>query len=191
MDEARPEGDRHIVGTFGSVALPKTGDRAYGWEVIDAVAYHGGDLTGLVVANGPGCAALEVRAKRLGVASNVHVIDGMRMEELIGVLGPVGFVTSVQSNDLAGWVRTTGKLPLSLGLRKYVIATAVGEAVATLPPEALVLARDDKGIVEDIATVVDRGIPVQWAAEAVRRAEPFRRSFVAGELAGFLEGLPA
>jgi hypothetical protein len=110
----------------------------------------------------------------------------MKLEALIGVLGPIGFVTSVQSNDLAGWVRTTGKLPLSLGLRKYVITTAVGDAAATLPREALVRARDDEGIVAEIATVVDRGIPVQWAADAARRAEPFRRSFVAGELARFL-----
>ena len=186
LDEPRPEGDLNIIGTFGSVAVPKTGDRAYGWEVIDTVAYHGGALTGLIVANGPGRGTLEARARRRGVADKVHVVAGMKLEALIGVLGPIGFVTSVQSNDLAGWVRTTGKLPLSLGLRKYVITTAVGDAVATLPREALVRARDDEGIVAEIATVVDRGIPVQWAADAARRAEPFRRSFVAGELARFL-----
>jgi hypothetical protein len=189
LDETRPQGDRHIVGTFGSVAIPKTGDRAYGWEVIDVVAQHGGALTGIIVANGPGRGALEARAKRLGVASDIHVMDGMRMEQLIDVLAPVGFVTSIQSDDLAGWVRTTGKLPLSLGLRKYVVATAVGDVVSTLPHDALIRASDDVGIAAEIATVLDRGIPVTWGPDAVRRAEPFRRSFVAGELARFLQGV--
>ena len=178
LDQTRPCGDPHVLGTFGSVAIPKAGDRAYGWEVIDAVAHYGGELTGVIVANGPGRAVLDERVKRRGVAGNVHVVSGMEMEELIGVLGRIGFVTSVQSNDLAGWVRTTGKLPLSLGLGKYVIATAVGDAVVALPAEALLQARDDGEIAAEIATVVDRGIPVQWAGDAARRAEPFRRSRV-------------
>ena len=130
-------GDSQIISTFGSVPMPRTGDRAYGWEVIDVVALYGKGITGVIVANGPGQSALETRAKRLGVASQVHVLGGREMVELIKVLLPTGFVTSIQSNDLAGWVRTTGKLPLSLGLRKYVVASAVGDAVTVLPHEAL------------------------------------------------------
>jgi len=110
------------------------------------------------------------------------------MVELIKVLLPTGFVTSIQSNDLAGWVRTTGKLPLSLGLRKYVVASAVGDAVTVLPHEALVRAKGDDDMVSEIATVVGRGGPQQWGIDAVRRAEPFRRSLVAKGLASFLEG---
>jgi hypothetical protein len=113
----------------------------------------------------------------------------MGMEELIAVLLPIGFVTSVQSNDIAGWVRTTGKLPLSLGLRKYVVATAVGDAVAALPAEALIRSESDVTVVSDIANVVDRGIPRGWEVEALRRAEPYRRSIVAHDLASFLESV--
>jgi hypothetical protein len=189
LDREIAEGDPLIVGTFGSVATPRQGDRAYGWEVIDVVASYGGGLTGIIVANGPGRSILEARAKRFGVANHVHVLEGRKMKELIEVLLPIGFVTSIQSNDLAGWVRTTGKLPLSLGLRKYLIASAVGEAVIALPPEALVRASGDQEVAGAIASVISRGMPEHWEMDARSRAEPFRRSRVARDLKAFLNGI--
>jgi len=45
---------------------------------------------------------------------------------------------STQSNDLAGQVRTTGKLPLYLACGRYVLASKVGEAALVLPPDMLI-----------------------------------------------------
>jgi hypothetical protein len=45
---------------------------------------------------------------------------------------------STQSNDLAGQVRTTGKLPLYLACDRFVLASEVGEAARVLPQEMLV-----------------------------------------------------
>src|SRR3954451_1836814 len=78
---------------------------------------------------------------------------------------------STQSNDLAGQVRTTAKLPLYLACGCPVIATDVGEAAALLGPHGWTL---------PYAGVVDRSYPPRLAAaiEAWRgdpEGEPERR----------------
>ena len=45
---------------------------------------------------------------------------------------------STQTNNIVGWVRTTGKLPLYLACNKFIIATRVGEASRILPEEMLI-----------------------------------------------------
>jgi hypothetical protein len=59
---------------------------------------------------------------------------------------------STQTNDVVGWVRTTGKLPLYLAAGRYVLASRVGEAARVLPEEMLVDGMD----------------PSQWVAAALR-----------------------
>jgi len=44
---------------------------------------------------------------------------------------------STQTNDAAGQVRTTGKLPLYLASGRFVLSTEVGEAARVLPPDML------------------------------------------------------
>jgi hypothetical protein len=189
LDRVYPTGTPKTIATFGSTRLPRSGDRVYGWEVIDAVAAAGGSIAGLIVANGPGISALRGRARRMGVSGNVEIVPARPLDELISILSTAGFITSLQSNDLAGWVRTTGKLPLSLALGKYVVASAVGEALVTLPTDALIQPLPDKLIVKELGEIIGRGIPTGWSTEAKRRAEPFRRSLVAARLTEFLESL--
>jgi hypothetical protein len=45
---------------------------------------------------------------------------------------------STQSNDLAGQVRTTGKLPLYTACGRFVLSSQVGEAARVLPADMLV-----------------------------------------------------
>jgi glycosyltransferase involved in cell wall biosynthesis len=58
--------------------------------------------------------------------------------ELPGLLAACDICLSTQTNDVAGNVRTTGKLPLYLACARYILASHVGEAARVLPPEMLV-----------------------------------------------------
>lgn len=190
LDGETPLGDASCIGTFGSVGIPVDGDRAYGWEVIDTVAELAGTHRGVIVANGPGKCVLERRAVRMGVADAIEIFPGAPMEDLVSRLATVGFITSVQTNDSAGWVRTTGKLPISLAMGKFVVATAVGQAMVTLPREALVRCGGDRELSSEMARIIEKGIPRGWAETARALAECFRRSTVAAGLAEFLLRLP-
>lgn len=184
----RPPARDDVVASFGSAAAPRAGDRAYGWEVVDLVAKTPG-LTGVLVVNGPGIAALRARAARLGVADRVEIHSARPLPELARLLEAAGFVTSVQSDDLAGWARTTGKLPIVLGLGKVLVTTRVGEASRILPDSMLVRPGNDLELVEGLAAGIARGTPQDWGGRARTLAEQFRRSAVAARLAGFLRQL--
>lgn len=181
-------GNESLVASFGSASKPASGDRAYGWEVVDLVARYP-RLKGLLVVNGPGIETLRRRADRLGVRQRVSIEGPQPLPELARRLRPAGFVTSVQSDDLAGWVRTTGKLPIALGLGKVLVATRVGEASRVLPDRFLVDATRDDELVARMAAVIESGFPADWPSRARELAEQFRRSAVAVGLRRFLADL--
>jgi hypothetical protein len=185
---AAPDPDPSLVATFGSAAAPTGGDRAYGWEVIDIVAADPG-LHGLLVVSGPGIDALRARAARRGVGDRMAVEGPRPLDGLVARLAPAGFVTSFQSDDLAGWVRTTGKLPIALGTGKLLVTTRVGEATRVLPERFLVEPGDDDTVVTGMGEVVRAGAPPGWPATARELAERFRRSTVAAGLGAFLRSL--
>lgn len=185
-DPARSAGRDDVVATFGSAGLPRAGDRAYGWEVVDLVARVPG-LTGLLVVNGPGIDALRARAARLHVADRVEIHGARPLADMARLLEPAGFITSVQSDDLAGWVRTTGKLPIALGLGKALVTTKVGEASRILPEPLMVPpASDDRDLIACMEAVITGGTPPGWGTRARELAEEFRRSWVADRLTDFL-----
>ncbi len=181
-------GNPGLVASFGSASDPGRGDRTYGWEVVDLVA-RCPSLEGLLVVNGPGIETLRRRADRLGVRHRVSIEGPRPLLELARSLRPAGFVTSVQSDDLAGWVRTTGKLPVALGLGKALVATRVGEASRVLPDRFLVDPAGDDELVARMAAVIESGIPADWPSKARTLAEQFRRSTVAIGLGHFLAGI--
>jgi len=188
VDGHQPAMDPGVIATFGSASRPREGDRAYGWETIDVLASLP-DHTGVIVVNGDGIDALRDRARRMGVHGRVTIQGPAPLPALARRLEGAAFITSVQSDDLAGWVRTTGKLPIALGLGKVLVATRVGEAVRVLPPELLVSPADDGRIVTQMARVVSRGVPLGWSDTNEARVAPFRRSFVAAQLGQFLRDL--
>src|SRR5207237_9475463 len=53
-------------------------------------------------------------------------------------LNLIDICLSTQTNNLAGQVRTTGKLPLYLAAGRYILASNVGEAAIILDAEMLV-----------------------------------------------------
>lgn len=183
-----PPPDPAVVSTFGSASSPSSGDRAYGWEVVDLVAANAA-LRGVIVVNGSGIDALRARAHRLGVADRVAIEGSCSLPDLATRLSSAAFVTSIQSDDLAGWVRTTGKLPIALGLGKGLVTTRVGEASAVLPGSLLVEPGDHAGVLARMADVIRQGLEPGWPCEARRLAERFRRSTVAYGLRQFLTSL--
>ena len=185
LDAPPPPGDEGVVATFGSTGAPHTGDRVYGWEVVDTVARTPG-LRGVVVGRGPGLDALRARAARLGVADRVTFAGPLPLDRLVEALSGAAFLTSVQSDDRAGWVRTTGKLPLALAAGRVPVATRVGEAARVLPDRLLVPPAPDPALVVGVSTVVGAGTPDGWPATARALAEPYRRSAVARDLGVFL-----
>lgn len=179
------EGDSELVASFGSAGAPRRGDRAYGWEIVDLLARRK-NLRGLLVINGPGLAALRHRARRLGVEQRLELLPVMPLLRLVETVRKAAFITSVQSMDRAGWVRTTGKLPLTLGIGKVLLSTRAGEASLVLPERHLSTASDDEELVDDFGRVVDRGVDPYWKHEARSLAERYRRSTVAAELSRFV-----
>jgi hypothetical protein len=184
----RSVGSENVVSTFGSASSPARGDRAYGWEVIDLVA-SSPSLTGIIVVNGDGIEALQQRAARMGVDDRVNIERARPLADLVKRLAPAGFVTSVQSDDLAGWVRTTGKLPIALGSGKVLVTTRVGEASRVLPARFLVETGSDDELILRMRSVIEQGVAPGWADEARELAETFRRSRVAAGLRSFLDSL--
>jgi hypothetical protein len=175
--------DPHLVASFGSARRPGEGDAAYGWEVIDLVAASP-HLRGLLVVRGDGRTSLEKRAARLGVSERIRIEDPVPLDGLVELLRAATYVTSMQTDDRAGWVRTTGKLPIALACGKVLLSTAVGEAWRVLPPRFLAAEPSDP--IAGFSRAVAGGVPAGWPVEAKLLAETYRRSSVADGLRSYL-----
>lgn len=180
-----PPGDPRTVATFGTMHQPRRGQPVYGWEVVEIVAMSN-DLRGIVIGRGPGLDTLRMQAERLGVVGRIEFSDGLSMRELIEKISGARYVTSLQSNDKAGWFRTTGKLPLALAARRVVVATAVGEAARILPEGLTLRPGPPRVLLDQIRRVISAGGPERWEDTAARLSEVYRRSAVADRLANFL-----
>lgn len=138
-----------VVGLVGTMSWSERHQICYGWDVIEALKLlEEQPVKALLVGDGKGRSILEQRARELGVADRVVFTGQIPYEALPEYLAAMDVCVSTQSNDLVGWVRTTGKLPLYLAYGKYVIATNVGEASLVLPDVGYLLPyegiRDDK-----------------------------------------------
>lgn len=186
LQERYADGDPGAVATFGSMGLPAPGHPpwTYGTEVIEAVICDS-DLTGIVVGDGPGLEVARRYAEEAGVAGRVRFHGRLPMEQLLDVVCEARWATSWQSNDKAGWVRTTGKLPLLLGAGRAVLATDVGEAAMVLPQRWLVEA-DRKRAGELVSSRIRKGAQPEDYELARTIAERYRRSRVAADLVHFL-----
>src|SRR5262249_56903834 len=78
------------------------------------------------------------RWRDYGIEDRVVFVGPVPYADLPRHLGMMDVCLSTQTNDLAGRVRTTGKLPLYLASGRYILASRVGEAALVLPEEMLV-----------------------------------------------------
>lgn len=122
-----------VVGVLGSLVLNRRTGVCYGWDLLEALAALP-DLAvrGLIIGDGDGLPSLRRRARELGVEGRVTFVGRMPLLDLAPYVCVMDVALSTQSNDLAGQVRTTGKLPLYLAAGRFVLASRVGEAARVL-----------------------------------------------------------
>jgi len=130
--------DAFVVGVMGSLVFsPKLGI-CYGWDLLQALAeLRDLGVRGLIIGDGPGRGGLEARAKELGVAGRVVFAGRVPYEQVPLYLRLLDVAVSTQTNNLAGQVRTTGKLPEYMAAGRFILASRVGEAALVLPEPML------------------------------------------------------
>ncbi len=147
--DQKPKGptDPLVIGMVGSVVWSPVRESCYGWELLEIVKQLQGTIDwpvrGIMVGDGSGLPRLKERCQELGIEGLVEFAGRVPYAELPGWLHRMDICLSTQTNDVVGWVRTTGKLPLYLAAGRYVLASRVGEAARVLPEEMLV---DGEGI---------------------------------------------
>lgn len=140
--KAKGPEDPLVIGMVGSLVWSPLRKSCYGWELVEIVKRLQGTMDrpvrGIIVGDGSGLIRLQERCRELGIDGLVEFPGRVPYAELPGWLHRMDICLSTQSNDVVGWVRTTGKLPLYLAAGRFVLASRVGEAARVLPEEMLV-----------------------------------------------------
>ena len=124
----------YVIGMIGTMSWSSRHQMCYGWDVVEALSYlRDSPVEAMLVGDGDGRKFLEERAKQLDVSDRVTFTGLIPKNDIFSYLKKMDICVSTQSNDVVGWVRTTGKLPLYLAASRFVIATDVGEAHRVLP----------------------------------------------------------
>lgn len=127
------------VLTIGVVGSSVWNDRlqwCYGLELVEAIRLlKDRPVTGVMIGGGSGIERLKARCREYEIEDRVQFWDYVPYDELPEKLNLMDVCLSTQTDNLAGQVRTTGKLPLYLATGRYVLASDVGEAALVLPPE--------------------------------------------------------
>jgi glycosyltransferase involved in cell wall biosynthesis len=95
-------------------------------------------VKGLIIGDGSGLPELKARCVARGLQDRIVFLGRIPYDDLPRYLNLMDICLSTQTNDAAGQVRTTGKLPLYLACGRFVLASDVGEAGRVLPPRMLV-----------------------------------------------------
>lgn len=131
--------NRMSIGLVGnSIWNPRFGT-CYGWELVEAIhLLRDLPVTGVMIGGGSGIAKLKQKCAEYGIEDRIRFTGPVGYRELVRYINAIDVCLSTQSNDLAGNVRTTGKLPIYLACGRYVLATKCGQAARILPEEMLV-----------------------------------------------------
>lgn len=123
-----------IVGLMGSLTFSPALKICYGWDLVEALAQLPVDqVQCVIIGDGNGRAWLEEKAKALGVWSRIRFCGRIPYEQVPLYLRVLDVALSTQTNNLAGQVRTTGKLPEYMAASCYILASRVGDAEVLLP----------------------------------------------------------
>ncbi len=147
--------DAFVVGVLGSLVHSPRLDICYGWDLISALSHLAGlPVHGLIIGDGNGLPWLQERARVAGVSHRLTFAGRIPYEEVQPALRLMDIALSTQTNNLAGQVRTTGKLPEYMAAGRFILASRVGDATLLLPEPMLV----------DFHGAVDREYPARLAA---------------------------
>jgi len=184
-----------VVGMVGSSVWVPTRNTCYGMELIEVVRRLRDRLPirGVFIGDGSGIDMLKTRCREYGIADRVEFPGRIPYDELPGWLRQFDICLSTQTDDVIGWVRTTGKLPLYLAGGRFILASRVGEAARVLPPEMLVEFHGPVDpdyparLAERVVELVARGTDFSYRPECVALArEHFDYDRLAGRVAGVL-----
>jgi glycosyltransferase involved in cell wall biosynthesis len=184
-----------VVGLVGSSVWVPARQTCYGWELVELVRLLKDRLAvrGVLVGDGSGIAVLKRRCHEYGIADRVEFAGRVPYAELPRRLRTFDVCLSTQTDDVIGWVRTTGKLPLYLAAGRFVLASRVGEAARVLPQEMLVEFRGSVDpdyparLADRVTELVARGTDVSHRPECVALARAhFDYDRLAGRVAGVL-----
>jgi glycosyltransferase involved in cell wall biosynthesis len=128
-----------VIGLLGSLIWNPLSQMSYGSELIEVIdQLRHLPVKGLIIGDGTGLSILKGECVARGLQDKVVFLGRLPYDELPRYINLMDICLSSQTNDVAGKVRTTGKLPLYLACGRFVLATDVGEASRVLPPEMLV-----------------------------------------------------
>lgn len=152
------------IGLLGSIVWNERWKMCYGWDLVETLKLlRNYPVKGVIVGDGSGLPHLQQMAADYGVADRLLLLGRRPYEELPRLLSAFDICLSTQTDDAAGRVRTTGKLPLYLAAGRYILASQVGEAARILPREMLVPYEGTKDLnyplrlSERIAALVESG----------------------------------
>jgi glycosyltransferase involved in cell wall biosynthesis len=128
-----------VIGLLGSLIWSPSSQMCYGWELIEILdRLRDLPVKGVIIGDGSGLARLQERCASLGLQDRIVFLGRLPHDDLPRYLNLMDICLSTQTNDAAGQVRTTGKLPLYLACGRLVLSTEVGEAARVLPPYMLI-----------------------------------------------------
>lgn len=128
-----------VVGVLGSTVFSPRLRICYGWDLIGALArLRDLPVHGLVIGDGNGLPWLKEQAAAAGVAERMTFAGRIPYTDVQPALRLFDIALSTQTNNLAGQVRTTGKLPEYMAAGRFVLASRVGDAEVLLPEPMLV-----------------------------------------------------
>lgn len=127
------------IGLLGSLIWNPRSQTCYGselLEVMDRLRDRG--VKGVIIGDGSGLPILKKQFSERGLDDRIVFLGRIAYDDLPQYLNLMDICLSTQTNDQAGQVRTTGKLPLYLACGRFVLASEVGEAARVLPASMLV-----------------------------------------------------
>ena len=128
-----------VIGLLGSLVWSPSQQTCYGWELIELIdRLRGQPVKGVIIGDGSGLVKLQARCASLGLQDRILFLGRLPYDQLPRYLNIMDICLSTQTNDAAGQVRTTGKLPLYLASGRFVLSTNVGEAARVLPAAMLI-----------------------------------------------------
>lgn len=157
---------KFVVGILGSLVFSPRLGICYGWDLVQALQYlRDLPVQGLIIGDGPGRSWLEAHARAHGVIDRLTFAGRIPYEDVPLYLQLIDVALSTQTNNLAGRVRTTGKLPEYMAAGRFILASRVGEAAILLPEDMLL----------DYQGEVDPSYPSSLAREIRRlHSDPMR-----------------
>ncbi|MDD5530183.1 MAG: glycosyltransferase [bacterium] len=135
--------DFFTIGVLGSINWSKSLEMCYGWEIVEAIKLLNDmnvkrKIKGIIIGEGDGVSILKKKAEEYGIQDKILFLGNVKYEELYKYISLMDICISTQTNNILGWMRTTGKIPIYLSCNKYILASKVGTVVGLLPEEMLV-----------------------------------------------------